>query len=83
MKKNTAIYSVANIINKLNTQSDLHLIYQQYLYTDKQNGINDIFIEYNFPVMEYPDHPELIEEWKQNLDAAFYELFLNQDVKLP
>ena len=62
MKKNTAIYSVANIINKLNTQSDLHLIYQQYLYTDKKNGINDIFIEYNFPVMEYPDHPELIEE---------------------
>ena len=32
--------------------------------------------------MDDIDHPSLIEEWKQNLDAAAY-LKKNQDVKLP
>ena len=25
------------------------------------------------PVKDDLDHPELVEEWKQNLDAAYYE----------
>ena len=29
------------------------------------------------------DHPEFIEERKQNLDAYAYEKNLNQDVKIP
>ena len=29
------------------------------------------------------DHTALIEEWKQNLDAAAYEKNLNQYVKIP
>ena len=33
--------------------------------------------------MDYLDHPALIEEWKQNIDADSYENNLNQDVKLP
>ena len=33
--------------------------------------------------MEDIDHPELIEEWKQNIDASNYENNLNQDVKIP
>ena len=28
-------------------------------------------------------HTALIEEWKQNVDAADYEKNLNQDVKIP
>ena len=33
--------------------------------------------------MDYIYHPALIEEWKQNLDAAAYEKNLNQDIKVP
>ena len=33
--------------------------------------------------MEDLYHPALIEEWKQNLDAAAYENNLNQDVNMP
>ena len=33
--------------------------------------------------MEDLYHPALIEEWKQNIDAAAYENNLNQDVKVP
>ena len=33
--------------------------------------------------MDYLDNPDLIEECKQNLDAAAYENILNQDVKIP
>ena len=29
------------------------------------------------------DNHELIEEWKENIDAAVYENSLNQDVKIP
>ena len=31
--------------------------------------------------MDYLGHPEFIEEWKQNIDAAAYEKNINQDVK--
>ena len=33
--------------------------------------------------MEDLDHPALIEEWKQNIDADAYENNLNKDVKIP
>ena len=33
--------------------------------------------------MDDIDHPVLIEEWKQNLDAAAYGKNLHEDVKLP
>ena len=42
----------------------------------------NFFTEYLVPVMKYIDHPALIEEWKQNIDAATYEKNLKQDVNL-
>ena len=33
--------------------------------------------------MNYLEHPMIIEECKQNLDAALYENNLNNDVNLP
>ena len=42
-----------------------------------------LLIEYLVPLMDDIDHSALIEEWKQNLDAVFYEKHLNQNVKLP
>ena len=33
--------------------------------------------------MDYLYHPALVEECKQNIDAAAYENNLNQEVKIP
>ena len=33
--------------------------------------------------MEYLEHLEFIEEWKQYIDAATYEIYIYKDLKLP
>ena len=57
----------------MHIQSDINLIYKQGFYKSKWKEIYDLFIEYLVPIMENLDHPALIEEWKQNIDAADYE----------
>ena len=71
-KKNKERSSVANIIKKLHIQKNMHLIYKQDYYKYKQEEIYDLFIEYLVSIMNDIDHPALIEEWKQNIDAADY-----------
>ena len=61
MAKNKAISSVANTIKKLHIQKNMHLIYKQDYYKDKQEEIYDLFIEYLVLVMEDIDHPALVE----------------------
>ena len=61
----------------------MHLVYKQDYYKDKQKDIDYIFIEYLVPIVDYLDHPSLIEERKQNIDATAYEKNINQDVKMP
>ena len=73
MAKNTEIASLANTI-KLHIQTNLHFIYQQEFYKDEQKKIYDLSIEYLVPVMYDIDHSTFIEEYKQNIDAAAYEI---------
>ena len=61
----------------------MHLIYKQDFYEDKLRVIYELFIDHLVPIMGDLDHPDFIEERKQNLDAAAYEKNLNQDVKIP
>ena len=44
MAKNKAIYFVENTIKKLHIQKNIHLIYKQDYYWDKQEEIHDLFI---------------------------------------
>ena len=44
MAKNKAISSVANTIKKLHIQKNMHLIYKQDFYKDKQKEIYELFI---------------------------------------
>ena len=60
MAKNTPISSAENTINKLHIQSNLHLMYQQGFYKDKQKKLYDLFIEYLVPVTDDLDNPALI-----------------------
>ena len=61
MAKNKAISSLSNKINKLHIQKNMHLIYKQDYYKDKQEEIYDLFIEYLFPIMDDIDHSVLID----------------------
>ena len=45
MKKNTAISSVANTINKFHKKSDLHLNHKQNFHYDEQDVIDTLFGE--------------------------------------
>ena len=59
------------------------MTYKQDFYKNKEKEIYDLFLEYFFTVMEDLEHPALIEEWKQKLNAASNEKNLYKDVNLP
>ena len=60
------------------------MTYKQDFYGINQKEIDDLFLEYLAPVIEYLEHPALIEEWIQkHLDAAAYKKNLHKDEKLP
>ena len=63
--------------------SNLHTGYKHSFYHDKQDKFDELFDKYHFTLLKYIDHPELIQEWKKNIDAGTYEKNLNRDIKLP
>ena len=78
-----AIPALANTIKQLHIQKNMHMTYKQDFYTTKEKEIYYLFLEYLVTIVEDIEHPALIEEWIQNIDAASYEINLDQDVKLP
>ena len=60
MAKNNVISSVSNTIKKLLIQKNMHLIYKQDFYKDKQRETYDLLIEQLVPIMYDLDHPALI-----------------------
>ena len=69
----TAIPSVANTLNKLLLQYDLHPSYNQTEYIGEEKIIHNIFITYVETLLNYINHPALVQEWKLNIDAPSYE----------
>ena len=61
----------------------MHSICKQDFYKDKQKKIDNLFIKYHIPIMDYLDHTAMIKEWKQLFSAADYGNNLNQDVNIP
>ena len=51
-------------------------LYSSYIKTefnDKKEMIINIFSAYVVPLLKDINHPELLQEWKLNIDAAAYE----------
>ena len=71
----TAISLVANTIKKFHIQYSLNYVYQQNLYHNKQDIMDELFHKYQLPLLRYIEHPALITEWKQNLDYDSYEKY--------
>ena len=62
----TEIYSVENTIKKLHIKSDFHSGYIYNFYRNKQEIIDELFYQYQLPLLKYINHPALIQEWKKN-----------------
>ena len=45
---------------------------QKNVYHDKKI-MDELFHKYHLPLLKDIDHPKLITQWKQNLDASAYE----------
>ena len=68
-----SIISISNTLKKLWIHSDLHSYYIQTIYSGKEEIINNVFIKYFETLLDDINHPELVQEWKLNHDAAAYE----------
>ena len=79
----TTIPSISNTLKKLLLQISLHYSYIQTKYNDKEESTNNIFSTYVEPLLNDINNPELIQEWKLNLDAAAYERQIDADVYKP
>ena len=58
----------------------LHYSYIQTEYNDKEEIINNTFITYVEPLLNYINNPALIQEWKLNPDAAAYKNKIDANV---
>ena len=69
--------------NFFHIMSNLNSVYQQNFYHGREKEMDKLFDEYYLTLFKNIDYPELIQEWKQNIDAAAYEKKLNREIKLP
>ena len=67
------ILSISNTLKKLLLQSYYHLYYIQTIYNCKVESINNIFITYGEPLLNYINHPTLVQKWKLGLYTIVYE----------
>ena len=54
-------------------QYNLHSSYNQTKYNGEEEVIHNIFSTYIEPLLNYINHPALVQEWKLNIDAPVYE----------
>ena len=73
MNFTTAITSISNTFKQLFLQLNLYSSCIQNIYTGKEENINNIFSTYVEPLLNYINHPTLVQVWKLNCDAPAYE----------
>ena len=69
----TTIPSTSNTLKNLLVNSNSHSSYTNQEFSDKKEQMITIFSTYVAPQIKEIHHPALLQEWKLNLDAAYYE----------
>ena len=77
------ITSISKTLKKFLFHKSLHYSYIQTGYNDKEEITNNTFIKYDEPLLNYINHPALIQEWKLNLYASAYEKKIDSGVYKP
>ena len=73
MNCTTLIPSISSTLKKFLLEYNLHSSYNQTKYIGEEEIIHNIFNTYVKPLLNYINHPELVQEWKLNIDAPAYE----------
>ena len=69
----TTIPSTSNTLKNLVINSNYHSSYSTQEFNTKKEQMSTIFNTYVTPQIKEINHPEFLQEWKLNLDAAEYE----------
>ena len=69
----TTIPSTSNTLKNLLVNSNYHSSYTNQEFNDKKEEMITIFSAYVAPQIKEICHPERLQEWELNLDAAEYE----------
>ena len=73
MTCNIKILSTSNKLNNLTVNKSFHSSYIRREFNDKKEMTINIFSAYFEPLLKDINHPELLQEWKLNLDDAAYK----------
>ena len=65
----TEIPFISKTLKKLLLQYNFHSSYNQKIYICEEKIIHNIFSTYVEPLLNYINHPALVQKWKLNLDA--------------
>ena len=69
----TKILSISNMLKTLLLQYNFHSSYNQTKYIGEEEIIHNIFSTYVEPLLNYINHPALLQEWILNIDVPAYE----------
>ena len=69
----TTIPSTSNKLKNLVINSIYHSSYSTREFNTKKEQMSNIFNTYVTPQIKEINHPEFLQEWKLNIDAAEYE----------
>ena len=69
----TTITSTSNTLKNLYINKDYHSSYSTDSFNNKKEAMDRLFSTYVTPQIKKIYHPEIIQEWKLNIDAAEYE----------
>ena len=70
----------SNTLKKLLLHKGLHSYYIKIEFNEQEEITNNTYITYVEPLLEYINHPKLLQEWKLNLDSGAYEKEIDASV---
>ena len=73
------IPSAANNLKSINLCNRFHTDFVPTYYNDKGDAFTYLFGKYIKPYTKEIDHPELIQEWRLNLDTASFQKILTKN----
>ena len=79
----TTITSTSNTLKNLLVNASFHYSYTQREFTDKKDTIIDILSAYVEALIKEINHPSLLQERRQNLDAAEYKRYIDANLYKP
>ena len=73
MQCSTTITSTSSTLKNLYIGTQYHSLYLTNIYSDQTEKMDRLFKTYITPQLKEIYHPEILQEWKLNIDAKEYE----------